>query len=442
MFLPAPEFNSRLRKSSQVALVIALLAAASMWCYADFLLIPHQRAQAARLGIPRGNLSDLYPRWFGARELLLHDRDPYSEGVTREIQRAYYGRELDQTRPNDPKDQQGFAYPVYVAFLLAPTVRTDFEQVQAGFRWLLILLTAATVPLWFRALGRKPSSVTVLIWIIFALGSFAAVQGIKLQQLTLVVCGFLAAAMAALVSGHLMLAGVLIALSTIKPQLAALLIAWLLLWTTADWRRRKVLAYSFAAVQLALILGGEWLLWGWISKFRAAATAYFQYTGGGNSVLDVALGPRFGAVAAALIIILVAVFCWKNRRAPAEHPAFAWSMALVLAATLVVIPTYAPYNQLLLLSPLMLIVQEASTLWKRDKLSRLFVIIAAISLFWAWVTAAIVCVPLLVVPWNRLETLWVVPLAGSLWVPISVFGLTALCVWHGAKDHSMQVAGA
>jgi hypothetical protein len=442
VFLPATEFSFYLRKSSQVALAVGLLAATSMWCYADFLLIPHQRMEAARLGIPRGNLSDLYPRWLGARELLLHGRDPYGGDLTREIQRGYYGRQLDQTRPNDPKDQQGFAYPVYVTFLLAPTVRADFHQVQAAFRWLLILLTAATVPLWFRALGWKPSLLTVSTWVIFALGSFAAVQGIKLQQLTLVVCGFLAAAMAALVSGHLILAGVLMSLSTIKPQLAGMLMAWLLLWTAGDWRRRKALAYSFSTTLLALVLGGEWLLPGWISKFRAAASAYLQYTGGGKSVLDVALGPQLGALAAVLVVIPAAIFCWKYRRAPAEHPSFAWSMALVLAATLVVIPSYAPYNQLLLLPVLMLIVREAGVLWKRDKLGRWLVLITTVCVFWAWLTSALLCVLLLFLPRARPETLWALPLAASLWVPISVLGLTALCVWRGTRGQPMHVATA
>jgi hypothetical protein len=38
-------------------------------------------------------LTDLYPRWYGAREVLLHHRDPYSAEVTEEIQLAYEGRE-------------------------------------------------------------------------------------------------------------------------------------------------------------------------------------------------------------------------------------------------------------------------------------------------------------------------------------------------------------
>src|SRR5689334_25440194 len=104
-----------------------------MWFYVQWVLVPYQKADAAAHGQPRGNFSDLYPRWLGTRELLLHHRDPYSPEITREIQTGYYGRPLDPTRPSDPKDQQAFAYPVYVAFVLAPSVFLPFAVVHTIF---------------------------------------------------------------------------------------------------------------------------------------------------------------------------------------------------------------------------------------------------------------------------------------------------------------------
>ena len=428
-----------LRYSSQLGLALALVAAVSMWCYADFILIPHQQRQSAALQIPRGNLSDLYPRWLGARELLLHRRDPYSFEVTREIQHGYYGRELNQTRANDPKDQQGFAYPVYVVFILAPTVNMPFEFVQIAFRWFLILLTAGAIPLWVRAIRSRTSFLSMLMWMIFTLGSFAAVQGIKLQQLTLLVCSLMAGAMAALSAGYLVTAGILLALSTIKPQLVGILAAWLLLWTLADWRSRKKFAISFFATLVALIVGGEWLLPGWISKFRAAAKAYIQYTGGGKSVLDVGLGPTLGAFGAVLILVMVAIFCWKQRAAPQTDSAFAWSLALVLAATLAVIPTYAPYNQLLLVPVLMLIAGDAATFWKGGRTDRWLLFITALSMLWSWLTAAALSARLPFLPRERLEDLWALPLASSLWIPVTVLGFAALGAWKKMRRRSLPM---
>ena len=413
-----------------------------MWCYTDFILIPHQQKQSAALEIPRGNLSDLYPRWLGARELLLHGRDPYSTEVTREIQGGYYGRELDPTRPNDPKDQQGFAYPVYVVFLLAPTITLPFDYVKVAFRWLLILLAAGTVPLWFRAIRWKAYRSTVLLWIILTLGSFAAVQGIKLQQLTLLVCALIAAAVAALVGGHLIVAGILLALATIKPQLVAILLGWLALWTFSRWRVRKNLAFGFLVTLLILILGGELVVPGWISEFRAAAKAYIQYTGGGKSVLDVALGSTLGTLVALVIVLVIGIFCGKHRSASEEDPAFAWCLALVLTVTLVIIPTYAPYNQLLLLPALMLIVRDARGLWKLGGPDRWFLVITALCVFWSWLTAAALCALLLLMRRERVENLWALPLASSLWVPLSVLGITFLLGWKRQRQPCQRVRSA
>src|SRR5437868_6163349 len=114
-------------------LLLAVIMASSMLFYVQKILIPYQVADAAAHNRPRGTLSDLYPRWVGARDLLLSHQDPYSDEVTREIQLGYYGKVLDPTRPDDPKDEQRFAYPVYVVFLLAPTVRMPFTTVRAGF---------------------------------------------------------------------------------------------------------------------------------------------------------------------------------------------------------------------------------------------------------------------------------------------------------------------
>ena len=84
-----------------LALVLAVVASASTWFYMDGILRTQQIADAAAQGTPRGNLSDLYPRWLGARELLLRGRNPYSPEMTREIQRGYYGRPLDPRLPGD-----------------------------------------------------------------------------------------------------------------------------------------------------------------------------------------------------------------------------------------------------------------------------------------------------------------------------------------------------
>ncbi len=176
---------SAMAYAQKLALATAVFVCGGMWIYVDRVLIAHQEAEARLRGTPRGNLSDLYPSWLASRELLLNHRDPYTPEITREIQTGYYGRPIEPARPNDPTNQQAFAYPVYVAFLLAPSVKLPFSEVQVLFRWLLAGLTALSVILWLGVIGLRLSWVLPTVVVLLVFGTFPVVQGIKLQQLSL-----------------------------------------------------------------------------------------------------------------------------------------------------------------------------------------------------------------------------------------------------------------
>src|ERR1019366_2254524 len=312
--------------------------------YAQRVLVSYQKADAAAHDRPRGNLSDLYPRWLGARELLLRGRDPYSPAVTREIQQGYYGRPLDPVRPGDPKDQQGFAYPVYVAFCLAPTIHVPFEIVGKGFFWVLLGLTLTTIPLWLRVLRWS-----VPLWaqeslVVFTLGSLPVMQGLKLQQMTLFVVALLAVAVALLASDRPIAAGIVLALTTIKPQLVWLLLFWLMIWTLADWRRRYRWAASFLITIAILCAASEWFLPHWIPRFLQAAREYRNYTDA-VSILDKLVPAPWGWLPRVLAAAATVHIGWKNRWLAEDTPAFAATVSLALAVTVIVIPSYALYNQ-------------------------------------------------------------------------------------------------
>jgi hypothetical protein len=342
-----------------------------MWFYVGQILVGYQAKDAIAHERPRGNLSDLYPRWLGARELLLHHRNPYSNDVTTEIQQGYYGRALDPSRPNDPKDQQAFAYPVYVVFELAPLIGLPFQQVHTLFYWLLGFLTAASVLLWLRVLKWKPSPAIMLTCLALMLGSFPVVQGIRLQQLTLLVAALLTSAAACIASEYLFLGGALLALATIKPQLAWIFVAWLLLWAISDWRMRKNLVYGFGLVISLLLIGSEIVLPGWIRIFIHAVGEYHRYTQN-QSVIEVALNQLLApqvasnlvhALAQLLAVVAVMIgapIFWRSRTQNAQTPEFHYAAAVALALTVLVVPMYAPYNQVLLLPAILLLVRNDS----------------------------------------------------------------------------------
>jgi hypothetical protein len=398
-----------------------------MWFYVNHILVPYQRADAAAHARPRGNLSDLYPRWLGTRELLLHRRNPYSREVTREIQVGYYGRELDANRPADPKDQQGFAYPVYVSFLLAPTIEFPFEQVRAVFGWLLVVLAAVSVPLWLRMIGWWPEHAVLLAVVLLTLGSFPVVQGLKLQQLTLVVAALVAAAGALLVSGHLLLAGIVLGLATIKPQLVLPLVMCLALWAASAWKIRQRLVWGFGATMLLLFGAAEIVLRGWFADFLVAAREYRSYAGRA-SMLDVLLSPFWGQITALLLIAAVALVAWRFRTKDQNSFEFTVMIALVLAVTVIIIPMFAPYNYVLALPAVLLLAKHWKQLWSGGALARTGFILAAAILLWQWVAALGLSLASLIAPAATVQKAWWLPLYTSAKIPVPLACLVPLSI--------------
>lgn len=172
-----------------------------------------------------------------------------------------------------------------------------------------------------------------------------------------------------------------------------------------------------------MVAGGELLLPGWIGKFRDASAAYYQYTGGGKSVLDVMLTPLLGRSVAVVLVATALVLLWRSRHAREDTVNFQWALCLVLATTLLVIPMFAPYNQLLLVPVVMLAVRETRRLWAATRLSRFLLGVAAASLLWPWLAAAGLVIALFFLPGPTVQRAWVLPLLTNFAIPITLFAL-------------------
>ena len=426
--------------------MLAAVAAASMWFYVIDILRARQIAEAEAKQIPRGNLSDLYPRWLGARELLLHHRNPYSREVALEIQEGYYGRRLDAARLNDPKDQQGFAYPVYVVFLLAPLVGIPFPELLIIFYWSLVVLTAASVWLWLRTLRWQFPLIAVVACMVLTLGSFPAVQGIKLQQLSLLVAALLAGSAACVASGFLFCGGALLALATIKPQLAWPLVVWLLLWTAGDWRGRMRLVLGFGLTMILLLGGAEIVLPGWWRMFAEAIGQYRHYTQS-QSVLEVILNQMLGSAASGIVgrvggqilgaiaILACIPVLWKLRGQAADASGFSCATALVLALSVLVVPMYAPYNQVLLLPAILLLVRERAMFLSRSRVWRVAYQLGALAVGWQWVASVGLTATYLLLSRDLAFRGWEWPFFATFALPVFVFVL----IFFYVKDEPRRV---
>jgi hypothetical protein len=412
---------------SQIWLVLfGVLFSCGGWVYMQRVLIAHQVSDAAAHGRPRGNLSDLYPRWIGARELLLHGRNPYREEVTREIQAGYYGRPIDPSRPNDPHDKVGFAYPVYIAFFLAPTVGLPFPIVQKSFFWLLLVLTGASTILWFRVLRWSLPPWTQVSLLALMLSSIAVIQGLLLQQISLLVAGMMTAAIALIIVDQQVAAGILLAVATIKPQLVLLLLTWLLIWTLGDWRHRYRWVVSYALSMTILCGLGEWYLPHWISLFWRAVRDYQNYTGAA-SVLDSLTGTPWSWIFEIAAFIALLAACWKERRNSADTGSFAFTVSMVLATTVLLVPISAQYNQVLLIPAMLLLIKERRTIWRTSLTNRILMVMATALIAWQWIASSALALLSYVLRPETLDRVWAAPIWTTLQTPVAV---TALMLFH------------
>jgi hypothetical protein len=289
---------------------------------------------------------DLYPVWVGTGAVL-RGHDPYSEEISERIQLRVYGRRLTDYELEHGRDQHRFAYPAYVAFVLAPLTLCSYDTARALADGIFAALIALSVLSWLRAVGWRPPP-AVLAWItVIVLLSPITSRGLRLVQVGILAGFLLSVAALAIARNHLLLAGVLLGAASIKPQLALLPTAWLLLWSLSGFGKRWHLLFGLVLALVALIAGSEALVPQWIPHFLAGVTAYRRYTGA-PSAFDAIFGRPWSAVPAALVFVTLAGVASKSRCADASTREYALALTLALAVTVWAVPTnFDPYNQLL-----------------------------------------------------------------------------------------------
>src|ERR1019366_2184625 len=156
-----------------------------------------------------------------------------------------------------------------------------------------------------------------------------------------------------------------------------LLLFWLMIWTLADWRRRYRWAASFLITIAILCAASEWFLPHWIPRFLQAAGEYRNYTDA-VSILDKLVPAPWGWLPRVLAAAATVHLGWRNRWLAEDTPAFAATVSLALAVTVIVIPSYALYNQVMLLPALLMLLRERQLIWNRSRLSRGLLSLAAI----------------------------------------------------------------
>jgi hypothetical protein len=373
------------RKNS--AFVVCLLLAAGMVGYYFRIFLPRARATRAVLHITFFYGEDLYPYWLGTREVLAHHVSPYSQQVTRQIQVAVYGRPLDPQSPFE-RDQHRFSYPLYVVLPMASLAWLPFPWIRLAGAFLLPLLTLLAMVLWDRAFQVGLSRRELVLVGILALTSYALLSAQVAQQLSLVVFFALAACVWCIARQKLVLAGILLGLSSIKPQLVLPSTLFLLLWSMSIWQERKTLLWSFVLTLGSFLAVSLWLLPSWPAEWLRTIVDYRDYTV--PPLAPFLLGGLVGNILSCSLLLLSALFCWKARRDSLTSRGFALAMAFTLAATIVTIPTGdSVYDHIFLIPGLLILISGCPDIVNRSGISRALGLTAAVVFGWQWITGTL-----------------------------------------------------
>ncbi len=93
-------------------------------------------------------------------------------------------------------------------------------------------------------------------------------------------------------------------------------------------------------------------------------------------------------------------------------------LVAVLALTFLVIPKFAPYNQVLLLPAIFLIAREGRVLWNKSWSSRMACCLTLTAIGWPWVACLALWMASFWLRPERLEQTWAIPLVTTLAISV------------------------
>jgi hypothetical protein len=384
-----------LLRRSPVILFLVILCAASMVYYHLGIFVPRAAEVRAAAGYGTGYSfgADFYPIWLTSREGLLHHRGPYDPETTRQIQIGLFGRPLNAHDFAVPPDPRAFANPAFAEILFWPLALLPFPVVRVALAVILPAVTALSILLWLRALGLRAGPVVLASLTLLMLSSYPVLEGLFAEQIGLLVGFLLAASLAALVGRKLFLAGSLLALTLIKPQMTVLAAAYLLLWSFAQWRARRRFVAGFLLMSAALA-ASSLLAWPhWIPEWLRVMFSYRQYSTPPLAcyLLGDRIGPRLGPFLIAVLLLGATAIAWRMRHASPTSTEFALTVSLLLAITTVtLLPGQAVYDHVLLLPGVLLVAVSWRSFAAQSRLVRVVLGVTAMALFWQWILAAVV----------------------------------------------------
>ena len=305
---------------------------------------------------PGGN--DSIPRWIGTRAWLYEGINPYSAEVTARAQKMIYGR-----LATPEEDQQKFVYPFYTILFYLPVVWMKYEWARAIYMLILEWAILALVIVSIKIMRWSPPKWLLISTILFGILFYHSIRTIVLWQLAGICALLITLSLWGILNKNDFVAGISLALASIKPQMVYLIIP-LVFFSGIAFRRWK-LSLSLLITLLLLIGGSFLLLPTWMSDMIQQMVDYehYTYTVSPIHILTHIIFPWLGNNTEKLLIMILLVWLMYEwlQLINFEEDYFIWVFLLTLVITNLIVIRTATTNYLMMFPVIIYIFQKLSS---------------------------------------------------------------------------------
>jgi hypothetical protein len=277
---------------------------------------------------PGGN--DFLVHWMGTRNFFETGASPYSEDTALKIQTMVYGRAAQAG-----EHQLRVAYPLYSIFLLAPfAIFKDFNFARALWMSLLELCLFGMAYYSLDLTYWKPKKWLLAAFLVFTLISYHGIRPLINGNAVILITFCIVLILKAIRDKKDEVAGLLLALVTIKPQNVILLIIFVLIWAALS-KRTKIIGWFIGT--MIILFGFSFLLVpDWITQNLREIIRYPSYNPEGS--IGAVLATKWGAIGTRISYGITIIFAgllllewWIARHSEIRH--FLWAAFLTIAVS-------------------------------------------------------------------------------------------------------------
>jgi len=324
-------------------------------------------------GNPGG--SDFVFGWVAARSFLKEGLNPYSEEVSMGI------REMLSSQPSFNEGDGIFVYPFYAMSVFFPfSFFGEYNLARALWMTALEISIVFIAILSIKLINRRFSTVVLVALLLFSIFWYHGMRAIINGNIVVIASLFIVISLGFIKSEHDFAAGLLIALATIKPNMAILFVVFVSIWGLFHRRWRLILGIFVG--MMALIFGSMLFVPDWIFQniIQIKAFSNFWSIGSPGEYISYIL-PGLGNQLRWGMTIVLGIFLLIEWRASLgkDFRWFLWTVCITLVISQLIGIQTDPGNYILLLLPLILVIAAMDHRWK--KFGTLGVLVSLIFLF-------------------------------------------------------------